>query len=135
MRRVLAITCAALAATGFYAVAGSSTTPKNPSAQTGDFLRDVEPFLKKNCLLCHNDQAKVGDLSLTPFHSTADIIANRTLWERISARIKNGEMPPKGIPRPSDADSNAVSGWIDSTFDAIDRAAPPDPGRPTAHRL
>src|SRR5579871_5664377 len=114
MRRVLAFSSAALAATGFLALAGSTTTPNKPApVAQPDFSRDIEPFLKKNCLLCHNDKAKVGDLSLAPFHSTADIIANRTLWERISSRIANGEMPPKGIPRPSDGDIKSITGWID----------------------
>jgi mono/diheme cytochrome c family protein len=140
MRRFLTFP-AAVAAVGFCALAASTASNKNtvaPVSKPSDpaaFPRDVQPFLQKNCILCHNDKAKVGDLSLAPFHSAADVIQNRALWERISTRIKNGEMPPKGLPRPADSDIKLVSGWIDGTFDAIDRAAPPDPGRPTAHRL
>lgn len=110
-----------------------SATPRVQGSQS--FESSVRPFLQKNCLMCHNDQAKVGGLSLAGFHSGADVIAHRDLWELISKRVKDGEMPPKGIPRPSPNAASEMTGWIDGTFDAIDRNAPPDPGRVTAHRL
>src|SRR4029077_16858973 len=89
----------------------------------------------KNCVLCHNDKAKVGGLDLTPFHADADVTKNRALWERVETRIKNHEMPPKGRPLPAPAEIAKVTDWIDGTFARIDKNTPPDPGRVTARRL
>ena len=102
---------------------------------TADFSTSIRPFVQKNCLGCHNDKAKVGGLSLAGYQTTADMLRGRDLWERVSERIKNGEMPPKGLPRPASSESVAVTRWIDGTFERIDRSTPPDPGRLTAHRL
>jgi hypothetical protein len=100
-----------------------------------DFSKTVQPFVAKNCVLCHNAQAKVGGLDLSPYHSDADAIKNREVWERVETRIKNHEMPPKGRPAPPAAEVAKVTDWIDTTFARLDKAAPPDPGRVTARRL
>lgn len=115
----------------------AATTTKNPPPPSApdDFGTVVQPFLKKNCELCHNDKGKVGGLSLSDFHSRKDVQSHRDLWERIATRIQNGEMPPKGMPRPSPSDIVTIAGWIDHTFEDVDRSTPPDPGRLTAHRL
>jgi hypothetical protein len=126
MHRILVVPVTILVALGLSSAdAGSSP----------EFSTNVQPFLKKNCLACHNDRAKVGGLSLAGYQSTEDMVGNRDLWERVSERIRNGEMPPKGMPRPTPQDAAAVCSWIDGTFDRIDRNTPPDPGRLTAHRL
>jgi len=127
MHRVWVFPIVLFAALCFSSYGASSATP--------DFSTSVRPFLKKNCLACHNDQAKVGGLSLSGYQTTADMVANRDLWDRVSERIKNGEMPPKGMPQPTPADAAAITGWIDGVFDQIDKSTPPDPGRLTAHRL
>jgi hypothetical protein len=63
---------------------------------------DVQPLLKASCLGCHGagtrtplDLSRLGYNLADPatFHS----------WERVFTRLQNGEMPPKGIPRPDAA--------------------------------
>src|SRR5437764_7343419 len=44
-------------------------------------------------------------------------------------------MPPKGIPRPSDAQIDAMMKFVHGEFEAADRTVKPDPGRVTARRL
>ena len=104
-------------------------------AAAPDFSKTVRPFLTKNCILCHNAKAQVGGLDLTATHAEADVLKNRDLWETISNRIKNHEMPPKGRPAPLQQDIAKVTGWIDNTFARVDQSAKPDPGRVTARRL
>ncbi len=138
MHRFLVIVGVSVAALSVSSLKSATSTPAHSPAQGADadmFASTVQPYVKKNCIACHNDRAKVGGMSLTPYRSAADVVGNRDLWELISTRVKNGEMPPKGVPKPAAADTDAVAKWIDSTFDAIDRKAPPDPGRLTAHRL
>lgn len=67
----------------------------------GSLREDVKPLVDAACMACHNgvaiaplDMANLGyDLTDSDtYHS----------WERIYERIVRGEMPPAGIPLPSD---------------------------------
>jgi hypothetical protein len=44
-------------------------------------------------------------------------------------------MPPKGMPRPREADQKAFIQFIEAQFAGADQGAKPSPGRVTAHRL
>src|SRR5213079_1187938 len=65
----------------------------------------------------------------------ASITAERERWEEIARKIGAGEMPPKGLPRPAEAEIRQVTGWIEKEFERADRLVKPDPGRVTARRL
>ena len=60
---------------------------------------------------------------------------NRAKWELVLQKLESGEMPPKGLPRPADADRKAAVQWIHTQFDRADAAAKPFAGRVTARRL
>ena len=70
-----------------------------------DFQQYVQPFITKNCVLCHNAQAKVGGLDLTAYHSEADAMKNRDVWEKVvsarqesrdaAQRTSRARRPPK----------------------------------------
>ncbi len=99
------------------------------------FDQNVGAFVKQNCAMCHNEQAKTGGLALTKYHDSAAMIHDRDVWERVVARVRAGEMPPKGMPRPSAEQIAAVTNWIDTQFADADKNTKPDPGHLTAHRL
>ncbi len=44
-------------------------------------------------------------------------------------------MPPKGIPRPPQAQITALTNFIQGEFEKADALVKPDPGRVTARRL
>jgi hypothetical protein len=50
-------------------------------------------------------------------------------------KIRTGEMPPKGIPRPPETQLDALMSFIRSEFEKADDKVRPDPGRVTARRL
>ncbi len=100
-----------------------------------EFGQSVQPFLSANCYGCHNPQLKSGGLDLESYKSAVSLTAERETWERILLKLRTGEMPPKGMPRPNHAELESVIGWIESEFDRADRLAKPDPGRVTARRL
>ena len=99
------------------------------------FSTTIQPFVTKNCVLCHNTQAKVGGLDLTAYHSESDVLKNSDVWEKVATRVKNHEMPPKGRPVPASAEVAKVTEWIDGEITNTDRNTKPDPGRVTARRL
>ncbi len=63
------------------------------------------------------------------------MLQDRAVWEMVIARLRAGEMPPKGMPRPTAEQIASTTNWIEAQFVALDRTSKPDPGHLTAHRL
>jgi hypothetical protein len=63
------------------------------------------------------------------------MVHDRDVWEKVVTRLRAGEMPPKGMPRPPADQIATITNWIDAEFSTIDRTTPADPGHLTAHRL
>ncbi len=99
------------------------------------FDRDVKPIISKTCVACHNAGLQSGGVNLMEFTSAATVASNRPAWEKILQKVRTGEMPPKGIPRPPQPKMDAMVGYLEGEFDKADRNAKPDPGRVTVRRL
>ncbi|MCU1261714.1 MAG: Gluconolactonase, partial [Bryobacterales bacterium] len=99
------------------------------------FAKSVQPFLATNCYLCHNSKTKTADLNLTAFGTASSVAKQPELWEKVETKLRDGTMPPKGLPRPRQSDVDAVAKWIADELSRAERAAKPDPGRVTARRL
>ncbi len=76
-----------------------------------------------------------GGLNVSLFLTPASLQENREGWDKIVQKIRSGEMPPKGMPRPTPDQVVALSNFIQSEFARADRNVKPDPGRVTARRL
>ncbi len=107
-----------------------SATPTSASAQSSD---PAQPFFQKNCYACHNAKLKTADLDISSLKQISPEHAEA--WEKIVERLQNGTMPPKGFPRPKQADVDAVMAHVRSELARIEQNAKPDPGRVTARRL
>jgi mono/diheme cytochrome c family protein len=110
---------------------------QRPRADSKAFESAVKPVIQKHCQGCHNPQLSSGGLDVARLVKmpTAEALRERDRWERISHRIKAGEMPPRGSPRPSAVEIASVTRWIDGTYAAVDKSEGPNPGRVTARRL
>jgi len=104
-------------------------------AAGSSFERTVEPFLKTNCVVCHNAKMKVGGLSLDGYADSKNPLKDRDVWEKVVQKLRTGQMPPKGRPVPPPEEVAEVTGWFDVRFARLDRETKPDPGRVTARRL
>jgi cytochrome c5 len=113
-------------------LAGSLCAADAPPA---DFDSAVKPVLSKTCALCHNDKMSSGGLNVKLMMSPDSIASYRDGWETILDKLRAGEMPPKGIPRPPEAQMTALIHYVEAEFDKADRSLKPDPGHVTARRL
>ena len=104
-------------------------------ASNASFEKTVQPFLKSNCLLCHNAKLKVGGLSLDGYTNARAALQNREIWEKVIQKLRTGQMPPKGRPVPEPEQVAQVTHWFELEFARMDRSLKPDPGRVTARRL
>src|SRR5690242_8684556 len=103
------------------------------SAADAGFEKTVQPVLTGTCAGCHNERLASGGLNINSFAKSGTVLENRDGWERILAKLRAGEMPPKGTPRPPQIDS--VIQYLQSEFEKADRDAKPDPGHVVARRL
>jgi hypothetical protein len=113
----------------------AAATQSKPATHPTSFESTVPPLFSKSCAGCHNDRVASGGLNLGPFTDPKSVLAHRDEWERILQKIRTGEMPPKGMPRPPAEHLEAMSKFIHEQWEAADKLVPPDPGRVTARRL
>ena len=103
------------------------------AADAPSFDKTVAPLINNTCTPCHNANLASGGVDLAPFRNPASLTQNREGWDVILSKIRAGEMPPKGVPRPAQMD--AVIQFLTDEFEKADRNIKPDPGRVTARRL
>jgi hypothetical protein len=106
-----------------------------PVLGADNFDTSVKPLLNKSCTPCHNDRNQSGGVNIVPFTHPDSVSSYRDDWERILRKVRSGEMPPKGFPRPDEAQINGLLNFVHNEFERADAALKPDPGRVTARRL
>ena len=105
------------------------------AVDTAGFEKNVKPILKNTCSGCHSAAVMSGGVNLVPYMDAATVSDDRASWDKILQKVESGEMPPKGIPRPPQAQISAFTGYLHAEFDKADALVKPDPGRVTARRL
>jgi hypothetical protein len=100
------------------------------------FDTKVRPLLVTHCYGCHSkDVAKPkGNFRIDTLPNDFNGSDNREAWVNVHKRVKAGEMPPKGKPRMTDAETAVLLDWIAASMKAADarRAAE---GRVVLRRL
>lgn len=90
-------------------------------------------LVQQYCVSCHSSAAAAGGLALeeVPLDNPA---AHPQVWEAVVRRMRAGEMPPAGAPRPA---RHEVETFTDELVSELDAAAQRDPfvGRPVIRRL
>ena len=72
------------------------------AADTATFEKTVAPVLTKACTPCHNENLASGGMNIAQFTQAASLTKSRDGWDIILRKIRAGEMPPKGMPRPAE---------------------------------
>jgi mono/diheme cytochrome c family protein len=112
---------------------GPAAKKPAPPAATATRASTVKTVIQEYCLGCHNARLKTAGLVLDP-SETEHIAAQPDIWEKVARKLRTGEMPPAGLPRP---DAAAYRTAVLDLESALDRAAAdhPKPGRVSVHRL
>ena len=90
-------------------------------------------FLSKYCFTCHNERLRTAGLALDK-EDLAQAGKSAEVWEKVVRKIRAGEMPPAGLPRPDQRTTQAFLTFLEA---GLDRSASlnPNPGRIPVHRL
>ncbi len=102
-------------------------------AQTAVTPAAADALLKRNCSGCHNDRLKSGAFSVQGLEA-GEVPRDTRAWEKILRKVRTGEMPPVGLPRPDAATMHAFVHWMEGQLDRH-ALARPNPGTPAIHRL
>ena len=90
-------------------------------------------IIDRYCVTCHNERLQTAGLMLDQL-DLSDIAGNAEMLEKMVHKLRNGQMPPEGRPRP---DVATLTGFLASLQTALDRVAVdnPNPGRVASRRL
>src|SRR5258706_2435076 len=79
-------------------------------------------LLDQYCRSCHSEKLKTGGVALEGM--SLDHVADRaSVWEKVLRKVRTGEMPPPGLPRP---DAKVAAAFTSRLASELDRPAAPD---------
>ena len=110
-------------------------TSERVAGQADAFDSTVRPVFAASCAQCHNSRLLSGGLNVEEISSANSLVQQRDTWEKVLRRLRAGDMPPAGAPRPAKAQLDAMTAYIERAFDRADASTPQNPGRVTARRL
>jgi hypothetical protein len=105
-----------------------------PSPQSADVpSAPSREIFDRYCVSCHNQRMKTAGLLLDQVQLD-DISRHAPALEKVVRKLRAGEMPPEGRPRP---DRETLDRFVASLESALDRTAAraPNPGRVASRRL
>ena len=104
--------------------------PPHAAAQTEAPSRAL---LDRYCVTCHNERLQTAGVMFDRVDvDRADL--HRELFEKVARKLRSGQMPPPGRPRPEPAAIDVFVTALEAQLDRVGAAAP-DPGRVASHRL
>ena len=65
------------------------------------------------CATCHSQKLKTAGVVLQGL-DLSNVGANAALLEKVARKVRTGEMPPAGMPRPDAATSASFTAWLSS---------------------
>jgi cytochrome c553 len=95
--------------------------------------RSTNGVLNQYCVTCHNARLNTAGLQIDSLDA-GHVAAHAQQWEAIVTKLRTGEMPPPGRPRPDAETSRAIAAALEQELDAA-AASTPLPGRVPVHRL
>ena len=115
------------------ALAATAAWPATAAGGQGEADPPSRELFDRYCVTCHNQRLQTGGLALDGV-DPARAAAHAPILEKVVHKLRTGQMPPEGRPRP---DRTAVEAFVVSLERALDRAAAadPDPGRVASRRL
>ena len=110
----------------------AAPAPKPPDP----FPKQITPFLKTHCISCHGPDTDNGGVRFDKYQSTADLLADRKVWEKTLQFLELGAMPPPDSKsQPDSRERQTVVSYLEKVLFAIDCKIIRDPGRVTIRRL
>src|ERR1700722_14560183 len=99
--------------------ASAPNTAPAPHAAASHTAPAARALVDQYCVVCHNQKALTAGVSLEGI-DFSDAAANASIMERVLRKVRTGEMPPAGMPRPPAA---ALAAFTKTLEGALDQSA------------
>ena len=90
-------------------------------------------LLDRYCVTCHNERLRTGDLLLDQV-DLERVGAHAETLEKVVRKLRAGQMPPAGRPRPDQATVETFTAALESALDRF-AASDPNPGHVASRRM
>src|SRR5262249_25774116 len=111
----------------------AASDEKKPDGKRFD--EQVRAFLTKHCQECHRGPKPKGNFNLDKLPEDSGADAAKQQWLRLLEQLKANAMPPKGKPRPPEAEVQALADWVHGRIAAAEAARRKAHGRVVMRRL
>ena len=103
---------------------GQSPSPTpSPSASPAAATSPQGALINQYCVSCHNQRARTAGLALDTL-SMSNIPAGAETWEKVIRKVRGGQMPPAGMPRPPQAALDALVVHLETSIDKAALTSP-----------
>jgi len=93
-----------------------------------------QALMNRYCVTCHNEQLRTAGLMLDQLDIQKLDQAPQS-WEKVIRKLRAGQMPPLGMPRPDSAQLEAFASYLEIELDNLALASPNAGRRAAIHRL
>jgi hypothetical protein len=101
-------------AVGF--VSAGSKTFSQPANQVAQPPKSQWSTIQTYCFGCHNEGVRAGNLFLDKLRAES-VPEHPEIFEKVVRKLLGRQMPPPGMPQPSQQEIDALISWLESTLD------------------
>src|SRR5947207_2480810 len=102
-------------------VSADSKVFSQPANQVAQHPESQWSTIQTYCFGCHNKAVGAGNLFLNEL-SHESVAEHPEIFEKAVRKLRGRQMPPPGLPQPSQQEVDALIGWLESTLDESSKA-------------
>jgi hypothetical protein len=102
-------------------VSADSKVFAQPANQVAQRPESQWSTIQTYCFGCHNKYVKAGNLFLDELGAES-VPEHPEIFEKAVRKLRGRQMPPPGMPQPSQQEVDALVGWLESTLDESGKA-------------
>jgi mono/diheme cytochrome c family protein len=125
----------ALFRTAFFLLFAAAAFPADQGESSKYSLDRGTQFIKTYCAACHFGKSPAGNFHATDLSPQTSFHDKAQTWSKVIFRVRNSEMPPKGMPAPSADEREQFSNWAQNALHVEACAAGIFPGPAPIRRL
>ena len=102
-------------------VSADSRVFSQPAKQVARRPESPWSTIQTYCFGCHNEGVRAGNLFLDKLDADS-VPSHPEIFEKAVRKLRGRQMPPPGMPQPSQQEVDALVGWLESTLDESSKA-------------
>jgi len=102
-------------------ISADSKVFSQPANQVAQHPESQWSTIQTYCFGCHNKFVRAGNLLLDELGAES-VREHPEIFEKAVRKLRGRQMPPPGLPQPSQQEVDALVGWLESTLDESSKA-------------